>query len=84
MEGFFDISGLQIPNGATTALYELSVESLDPLWSTGVQPYGPFQVALSGQSALTVVNVTLGADVEQDILMAGSAQPVAPWAASQT
>ncbi|MGA8430094.1 MAG: IPT/TIG domain-containing protein [Candidatus Sulfotelmatobacter sp.] len=84
MEGFFDISGLQIPNGATTALCELSVESLDPLWSTGVQPYGPFQVALSGQSALTVVNVTLGADVEQDILMAGSAQPVAPWAASQT
>ncbi|HEY4903505.1 MAG TPA: IPT/TIG domain-containing protein, partial [Candidatus Sulfotelmatobacter sp.] len=84
MEGFFDISGLQIPNGATSTQYELTVENLDPLWSMGVQPYGPFQVALSGQSALTVVNVTLGADVEQDILMAGSAQPVAPWAASQT
>jgi hypothetical protein len=84
MEGFFDISGLQIPNGQTTAQYELTVESLDPLWSMGVQPYGPFQVALSGQSALTAVNVTFGADVEQDILMAGSAQPVAPWAASQT
>ncbi len=84
MEGHFDISGLQIPNGASSAQYEITVESLDPLWSTGVQPYGPFQVALSGQSALTVVNVTLGADTEQDILMAGSAQPVAPWAASQT
>lgn len=83
-EGFFDITGLQIPNGATTAQYELSVESLDPLWSMGVQPYGPFQVALSGQSALTVVNVALGTDVEQDILMAGSAQPVPGWSASQT
>jgi hypothetical protein len=84
VEGFFDISGLQIPNGASTAQYELTVESLDPLWSMGVQPYGPFQVALSGQSALTVVNVALGADVEQDILMAGSAQPMQLWSASQT
>ncbi len=83
-EGSFDISGLQIPGGATTAQYELTVESLDPLWSMGVEPYVPFQVELSGQSALTVVNVTLGTDVEQDILMAGSAQPVPPWAASQT
>jgi len=84
VEGFFDISGLQIPGGATTAQYELSVESLDPLWSIGVQPYGPFQVELSGQAAITIVNVALGTDVEQDLLMAGSAQPVAPWAASQT
>jgi hypothetical protein len=83
VEGFFDITGLQIPNGATTAQYELSVESLDPLWSMGVQPYGLFQVALSGQSALTLVTVTLGTDVEQDILMAGSAQPVQLWSASQ-
>jgi IPT/TIG domain-containing protein len=83
-EGFFDISGLQIPNGATTAQYELTVESLDPLWSEGVGPYAPFQVALSGQAALTLVNVTLGTDVEQDMLMAGSAQPVPPWAAPQS
>jgi hypothetical protein len=83
-EGFFDISGLQIPNGATTAQYELTVESLDPLWSAGVGPYAPFQVALSGQAALTVVNVALGTDVEQDMLMAGSAQPLPPWSASQT
>jgi len=80
-EGFFDIAGLQIPNGATTAQYELSVESLDPLWSMGVQPYGPFQVALSGQAALTVVNVALGSDVEQDILMAGSEHSVQLWSA---
>src|ERR1700722_17614155 len=80
-EGFFDIAGLQIPNGATTAQYELSVESLDPLWSMGVQPYGPFQVALSGQAALTVVHVALGSDVEQDILMAGSEHSVQLWSA---
>ncbi|HEY6769429.1 MAG TPA: hypothetical protein VI386_32195 [Candidatus Sulfotelmatobacter sp.] len=84
VEGAFDISGLQIPNGASTAQYLLSVESLDPLWSEGVGPYAPFQVALSGQAALTVVNVALGNDVAQDMLMAGSAQPVPAWAASQS
>jgi hypothetical protein len=83
LEGYFDISGLQIPNGAATAQYELSVESLDPLWSEGVGPYAPLQVELSGQAALTIVDVALGSDVEQDILMAGSAQPVPPWAAPQ-
>ncbi len=44
MEGFFDLAGLEIPNGASSAQYQLSVEPLDPLWSQIVGPYGPWQV----------------------------------------
>ena len=43
-EGFFDLAGLEIPNGASSAQYQLSVEPLDPLWSQTVGPYGPWQV----------------------------------------
>src|SRR5438270_2410949 len=35
LEGFFDLPGLQIPNGANTQ-YQLSVEALDSQWSHGV------------------------------------------------
>ena len=48
LEGFFDLAGLPIPNGSSTAQYQLSVEALDPLWSAGVCPYDDAQVAPSG------------------------------------
>jgi hypothetical protein len=38
LEGFFDLGGLPIPNGANTAQYQLAVEALDPMWSAGVCP----------------------------------------------
>jgi len=84
LEGFFDLGGLPIPNGAGTAQYQLSVEVLDPLWSAGVCPYEPAQVAPSGTFAMISVTVSAGGDFEQDILMSGSAQPVPSWAASET
>ncbi len=84
VEGFFDLGGLPIPNGASTAQYQLAVEALDPLWSFGVCPYDSFQVAPSGTFQPLVVTVGAGGDFEQDILMAGSAQPVPPWAATET
>jgi hypothetical protein len=84
LEGFFDLGGLPIPNGGSTAQYQLSVETLDPLWSTGVCPYEPAQVAPSGTFPPIVVTVNAGGGFEQDILMAGSAQPVPPWAATET
>ena len=37
-EGLFDLAGLQIPNGATSAQYQLTVESVDSLWSTNAGP----------------------------------------------
>jgi hypothetical protein len=83
VEGFFDFAGLQPPNGSS-AQYQLSVEALDPTWSAGVGPYAPYLVTPSGTFAPVTVTVAAGQDAEQDILMAGSAQPVPPWAASET
>lgn len=84
LEGFFDLAGLQIPGGASSAQYQLSIEGLDPLWSAGVEPYAPYQVSPSGNFQPIVVTVSAGVDVAQDILMPRSAQPVSPWAASES
>jgi IPT/TIG domain-containing protein len=84
VEGFFDLGGLPIPNGASTAQYQLTVEALDPVWSEGVSPYDDFQVAPSGVSQPIVATVSAGGEFEQDLLMAGGAQPVPQWAASET
>jgi hypothetical protein len=84
LEGFFDLGGLPIPNGASTAQYQLAVEALDPLWSAGVCPYDRSQVAPSGTFSTILVTVEAGGSLEQDILMSGSAQPVPPWAATET
>jgi hypothetical protein len=84
LEGFFDLGGLPIPNGASTAQYQLAIEALDPTWSAGVCPYDSPQVAPSGTFQPIVVTVGAGGDLQQDILMSGSAQPVPLWAATQT
>jgi len=72
-EGFFDLSGLEIPNGEATR-YQLSVEPLDPDWSQQVGPCDPQQVSPSGSFTPLIVTVTKGGDLAQDILMSGSAQ----------
>lgn len=84
LEGFFDLGGLPIPNAASTAQYQLSVEALDPSWSTGVPPYADSQVGPSGTFAPIVVTVSAGGDLEQDILMSGSGQAAPSWAATET
>jgi hypothetical protein len=84
LEGFFDLGGLPIPNGGSTAQYQLSVEALDPLWSAGVCPYDDAQVAPSGTFEPIIVTVNAGGDFEQDVLMSGSGQAVPPWAATET
>lgn len=75
VEGFFDLAGLQPPNSSSTQ-YQLTVEALDSYWSSQVGPYSPGPVAPSGAPAPITVIVTPGNDVEQDILMTGSAQPL--------
>ena len=62
LEGYFDLAGLQIPNGGSTAQYQLTVEAVDPFWSSTVNPYQPWQVLPSGSSQAITVNVTLGGD----------------------
>ena len=74
LEGFFDLAGLEIPNGSSSAQYQLSVEALDPLWSQTVGPYGPWQVQPSGTFSSLIVTVSQGGDLQQDIVMQASAQ----------
>jgi hypothetical protein len=73
LEGFFDLGGLQIPNGGTSAQFQLTVEGIDAFWSYALEPYGPSQVEPSGRSGPILVSVNLGNDAEQDILMQGNA-----------
>ena len=80
LEGFFDLAGLQIPNGATSAQYQITVEAVDPLWSTNTGPYGSTsQVQLSGLAQPLIITVTPGGAVAQDILMQGRAVQKAQW-----
>ena len=80
MEGFFDLAGLQIPNGAASTQYQISVESVDPLWSENVGPYGSTsQVQPSGSVQQFIVSVTHGGDLQQDILIQGSAVQKQQW-----
>jgi hypothetical protein len=79
LEGFFDLAGLQIPNGGSSAQYQLTVEPVDPFWSETVGPYQPWQVLPSGLAQAVTVNVTLGGDVPQDIVMQGSAAQKPDW-----
>jgi hypothetical protein len=69
LEGSFDLGELMIPTGQGTAQYQISVEGLDPVWSLGVEPYGPYQVTPSGNFAPVVVTVSNGSDTEQNLLM---------------
>jgi hypothetical protein len=55
-EGYFDLAGLEIPAGADSAQFQLSVEALDS-FSTGVGPYAPWQAAPSGVFDPVVVTV---------------------------
>jgi hypothetical protein len=82
-EGFFDLAGLELPGGGT-AQYQLTVEALDPHWSAGAGPYSPSPVSPSGAAAPIIVTLSAGNDVEQDILMSGSAQPLPQAASSWT
>jgi hypothetical protein len=83
VEGFYDLAGLPLPNGGS-AQYQLTVEGLDPTWSVGVGSYAPMQVTPSGAPQPIVVTVSAGTNLEQNILMTASAQPVQPWSPTET
>lgn len=83
VEGFFDLTGLQVPNDGT-AQYQLSMEALDGQWSAAVGPYSPGPVSPSGTFQPIAVTVSAGEDVQQDILMTATAQPLAKPPSSWT
>src|SRR5581483_7992989 len=75
LEGFFDLAGLEIPDGADSAQYQISVEAMDPLLqgSNASGPYKQGQVKPSGAAAPVVLTISKGGDVAQDLPMTGSA-----------
>ncbi len=71
LRGFYDLAGLEIPAGFSSAQFQLTVEPLNPDY-TGAVPVGPYklsQVAPSGTAAPVVITLARGADVVQDIVM---------------
>lgn len=72
LEGFFDLAGLEIPQG-DSALFQLSVEAVDPTYSYPAGPCAGAQVAPSGNFVPVLVSVTKGGDTVQDVWMTGSA-----------
>jgi hypothetical protein len=84
VEGSFDLSGLQLPDGVSTAVYQLSVEPIDPIWSLGVGPYAPYLDVPSGLAQPVEVLLTAGQVLPQNIMMTASAQSIAPWSSTET
>jgi len=79
VEGFFDLAGLEIPDGSGSAQYELRVEGVDPFWSTALGPYGPWQVQPSGNAQPLIVSVSLGGATRQDIVVQDGATEAQDW-----
>ncbi len=76
-EGYFVLSGVPLPAGASSARYQLSIEPVNPLYVGGqsVGPYGSVaQVALSGAVQTVVLgSLSAGATVTHNFKMGDSA-----------
>lgn len=76
LEGFFDLGGLEVPAGNSTASFQITLEAVDPLYrdDASVGSYAAGQVVPSGSHATIVLaNLAPGSDEQQDIVMAGAA-----------
>jgi hypothetical protein len=63
LQGFFDLSGMPLPPGVSSADYQITFEPVDPLYilENSVGPYTPGQVAPSGTLApITLQNLSAG------------------------
>jgi hypothetical protein len=63
LQGFFDLSGMPLPPGITSANYQITFEPVDPLYilENSVGPYTPGQVAPSGTlNPVTLSNLSAG------------------------
>ena len=75
LRGYFDLAGLEIPAGSSSARYELTVEAINPAY-TGALAVGPYklaQVAPSGAAEPIVLTLARGDNLQQDIVMRGGA-----------
>ena len=76
LEGFFDLSGIPLPPGVTTANYQVSFEAIDPLYilENSVGPYNQGQVAPSGTlNSISLVNLSAGSTRTLTVTAANSA-----------
>ncbi len=76
LQGAFDLSGIPLPTGVTTANYQLTFESIDPLFILGnsVGPYSDGQVLPSGTlDPITVPNLGAGSVQTVNVTVANSA-----------
>ena len=63
MQGYFDLSGMPLPPGMTTASYQVTFEAINPLYilEDSVGPYAAGQVTPSGTlEAVSVPNMSAG------------------------
>ena len=76
MEGFYDLSGIPLPAGTTTADYAFTLEAVNPLYtgSLAVGPYALGSTAPSGTMPTLVLHgLTAGMSLEQDFTIADAA-----------
>ena len=73
LRGYFDLAGLEIPAGSTSAKYQLTVEPVNPGYTgaLSVGPYAVAQVEPPGSAVPVEVTVAAGSDVTQDIVLQG-------------
>lgn len=76
LEGWFDLSGVPLPLGETTADYQLTFEPINPLYTAGysVGPYTQGQVTPSGTMPTIILHdLKAGSAVTQDVVIQDSA-----------
>ena len=76
LQGFFDLSGIPLPPGVTTANYQLTFESINPLYilTDSVGPYAAGQVTPSGTlQAISLPNLAAGSTQTLNVTVADSA-----------
>jgi hypothetical protein len=76
MQGYFDLSGIPLPPGVTSATYQVTFESIDPLYifAESVGPYVAGQVAPSGTlNAITLPGMAAGSAQMLNVTVADSA-----------
>jgi hypothetical protein len=76
LEGFFDLSGVPLPPGATAAQYQLTFEAVNPLY-TGASSVGPYttgQVTPSGtMPVIALGTLSAGSTVTQTVVIGDAA-----------
>jgi len=75
LQGYFDLSGIPLPPGVGTASYQLSFESINPLYilEDSVGPYAQGQVAPSGAlNAITLPALSAGSARTLSITASGA------------